>query len=261
MRTNLNQANPDVSKECWNAAADCFRAGAPLPPVLDALYLTPEARARTTHRLRELRKAVEVDPTLSEAGKLEELKRIRCAELEEPIVHATRRIGRRIETLFGQLVTLKDRRMALAAGLRTINRNILQVTRAGIGNRSQLIAQHDQVVAEIQDVYKRMTLILDKFPPVYVDGTYLCDRGLLRTGLSVKRVIELGGVTRSQSNVYRIHRHEKPSRRAGLDFQFSPTLMELLPKLREGQETLAELRRSIDADRKTLRQKAGHTDI
>ena len=261
MRTNFNHGHPDVSKECWDAAASCFRAGVPLPPVLDALYLTPEARARITPRLRELRKTVEVDPTLSEAGKLNELKRIRCAELEEPIVQATRQIGRKMEALLKQLVKLKDHRMALAADLRTVNRRILEVTRVGIGNRSRLIAQHDQLVAEIQDVYKQMTSILDRFPPVYVDGTHLCDRGLLRTGLSVKRVIELGGVTRSQSKVYRIHQHEKPSKRVDLGFQFSPTLLELLPKLREGHETLSELRRSIDTDRKVLRQTAGHTDI
>lgn len=261
MRSNFNYGNPDVSKECWDAAADCFRAGVPLPPVLDALYLTTEARARTTRRLRQLRADIEVDSTLSATENLSVLKRIRCAELEKPIVQATRQIGRRMEVLFNQLVKLKDRRMALAADLRTVNRNIVEVTRVGIGNRSQLIAQHDQLAAEIQDVYRGMTLVLERFPLLYVDGTHLCDRGLLRTGLSVKRVIELGGVPRSQSNVYRIHKHEKPSRRVDLDFQFSPTLLEFLPKLRECQETLSELRRSILADQNTLRQTPGQTDI
>lgn len=261
MRPRRIHPQADVTSECWAAAAECFRAGAPLQQVLDALCLNNEGRARTAPRLRQLRSSTEVDPTLDLIEQLIELKRIRCSELEAPIAKATDRVGRKMQTYLDQLVPLKDRRMVLAAELRSVNGNIREIERAGIGNRSRFIAQHDQLVAEIGSIYDEMVSILGNFPAIFVDGTHLCDRGLLRTGLTVRQVIELGGVARSQSTVYRVYRHETPSKQTDFDFKFSPTLLELLPKFRACHEAMSELRRSIDADRKTLRQRAGFTDI
>lgn len=261
MRTRRIHPQADVTNQCWDAAVECFRAGAPLQQVLDALCLSSEGRARTAPRLRQLRLATRIDPALDASEKISELKRIRCSELEAPIVQATDRIGRKMQTYLDQLVTLKDRRMALAADLRSVNRNIREIERVSMGNRSRLIAQHDQLVAEIGSVYDGMAAILASFTAIYVDGTRLCDRGLLRTGLTVRQLLHLGGTTRSQRTVYRTQKYDSYTKPTGFDFQFSPTLSELLPKLRASHEALSELRRSIEKDRATLRQKAGHTDI
>ncbi|WP_156765439.1 hypothetical protein [Mycobacterium sp. 1245852.3] len=261
MRTRRIHPQADVSSQCWEAAVECFRAGAPLQQVLDALCLSNEGRARTAPRLRQLRLATQIDPAFEASEQITELKRIRCSELEAPIVQATDRIGRKMQTYLDQLVTLKDRRMALAADLRSVNRNIREIERVSIGNRSRLIAQHDQLVAEIGSIYDEMVAILANFTAIYVDGTHLCDRGLLRTGLTVRQVLHLGGATRSQRTVYRAQKYAGSSKPTDFDFKFSPTLSELLSKLRACHEAMSELRRSIDTDRATLRRKAGHTDI
>lgn len=262
MRTRQPHGNPDVTQECWKAALDCLRAGASKPQVAEALRPSSlDARARIVGRLKAVKTAIADEPDPSADDQLAELRRIRCAELELPIVQAADQNARKRSALLNELRDHVARCQALAAKLREVNVRLRQVERAGIGNTKLIVAEHNSLVQSLRSTYCAQLSTLKRIELLNKADTNLCDRGLLRSGNTVKHVLELGGAPRSTSTLHRIYRHDKSKRLVEWEFRFSPTLLELLPLLRAGHETLVELRASINSDLQVLEKKPGHTDI
>lgn len=261
MRTGQVPGKPDVSTACWAAALECLRAGAPTPQVVAALRVAGPARAQMAIRLKTAKTTITIDPNLSAQQQLSELREVRRAELEDPIVEAADRYARQMSALLGELRPLEAQRQTLAADLRVLNQKIRLVERAGIGDRTRLVAQHDSLKFSLRDLSTAMLATVNRFESIHVDFTTLCDRGLLRSGHTVKSILELGGVPRGQSTVYRVHQKEKSPRPSDWEFYFSPTLLEVLPRLKAGQEALVEFRASIAADLVRLARQPGQTDI
>lgn len=262
MRTRQPHGKPDVTQECWKAALDCLRAGASKPQVADALRPSGlDARARVIGRLKAVKTTISDEPGLSPDEHLAELRRLRCAELELPIVQAADQNARRRSALLNELRVQVARRQALAAKLGEVNVRLRQVERAGIGKRKLIVAEHNSLVQSLRGTYCVLLSTLKRIELLNKADTNLCDRGLLRSGNTVKHVLELGGAPRSTSTLHRIYRNDKSERRVEWDFRFSPTLLELLPVLRAGHEALVELRASINSDLQVLEKKPGHTDI
>jgi len=248
MRSGQVPGKPDVSAACWAAALQCLRAGAPTPQIVAALRVAGPARAQMAIRLKTAKTTITVDPKLAAEQQLTELREIRRAELEDPIVEAADNYARQLSALLGELRPVEAQRRTLAADLRVLNQKIRLIERAGIGDTNCLVAQHFSLTSRLRDLSTAVLATVNRFESIHVEFTTLCDRGLLRSGHTVKSVLELGGVPRGQSTVYRVHQNEKSPRPSDWEFQFSPTLLEVLPRLKAGQEALVEFRTSIAAD-------------
>jgi len=225
------------------------------------MRLAEPEKTRARIRLDNLRRQLAPSPALSAREALSRLSDLRRDELERPIVEAILANTNEIQKLFQSSAAIRARRSSLVNQLREVNRMINEIDRVGLGmsRRVALVVRHNQIVAHIFDEYESLARILDQVETVYVRSTALADRGLLLSGVSVKETLRLGGVTRSDTRVYRSR--EKLTDPPACEHRFTPTLRQLLPSLQAAQVAVAELRGSIEADQRRLLNVPGQTDL
>ena len=194
-------------------------------------------------------------------GALSRLADIRRDELERPIVEAAQSNADSIQQYLDNSRPIRERQIVLADRLRDINRKINQIDRVGLGTnqRHKLVVHHDKTVSELLDLYERISTMLDIVESVYIRATAQADRGLALAGVPVKEIKQLGGTRRSDRHIYRSR--DKLADSPSSEHRFTPTLRELMSNFRSAEAALAEVRTSIETDRKTLAGDPGTTDI
>ncbi|MBV5246933.1 hypothetical protein KUF57_25735 [Mycolicibacterium sp. PAM1] len=261
MGSSHRHSRPAPSEALWAAAANAVQAGASNAKILTAMRLAEPEKTRARIQLDCLKRQLAPNPALSAQEALLQLTEVRREELERPIVDAVVANAEEIKRLFESSRALSDRRSVLVQELRDVNRMINEIDRVGLGTnrRAAIVVRHNQIVAGLLDLYESLSQILDEAEVVYVRNTALADRGLLLDGASVKETQSLGGVTRSDTRIYRSR--QKLTDPPGCEHRFTPTLRELLPIFHAAEEAIAELRESMDADRRRLLNMPGQTDL
>ena len=261
MARSHTHEQPSCSAEAWKAAVDALRAGGSVPQIVKTLRLAEPERTRITRKLNALRRQLVLDPSLSPEAALSRLADIRRDEFERPIVDAAESNADSIQEFLDRFRPVRDRQAVLADQLRDINYTINQIDRVGLGTgqRRKLVVRHDKTVSELFEVYERISILLTGVESVYIRATTQADRGLTLAGISVKETRRLGGTQRSNRHVYRSRENlaDPPSS----EHIFTPTLRELMPRYEAAEVAIAELRASIESDRRSLNNDPGATDV
>ena len=261
MARSHTHEQPSCSAAAWDAAVDALRAGGSVPQIVKTLRLAEPERTRITSKLNALRRQLVIDPSLSLEAALSRLADIRRDELERPIVDAAESNANSIQQYINNSRPIYERRNVLANQLRDINRTINQIDRVGLGTyqRHKLVIHHDKTVSELLDLYERLATMVDNLESVYVRATAQADRGLALAGIPVKEIKHLGGTRRSDRHIYRSR--DRLADPPSSEHRFTPTLRELMSNFQAAEAAIAEVRSSIETDRKALAREPGATDI
>lgn len=261
MARGHSHEQPSCSAAAWDTAVDALRAAGSIPQIVKAMRLAEPEKSRIRNKLKALRPNLTLDPSLSLQDTLSRLAEIRRDELERPIVEAAASNADSIQEFLDRSRPLRDRQNVLAGQLRDINYAINQIDRVGLGTsqRRKLVVRHAEIVSELFEVYERLSTLLNRVESVYIRATAQADRGLTLAGISVKEARKLGGTNRSNRHIYRSR--EKLADPPSSEHLFTPTLRELMPRFRAAEAAIAELRSSIETDRRSLGNDPGATDI
>lgn len=261
MARSHTHEQPSCSAAAWDTAVDALRASGSIPQIVMTMRLAEPERTRIINKLKALRPNLVLDPSLSLQDTLSRLAEIRRDELERPIVDATESNADSIQEFLDRFRPVHDRQVVLADQLRHINYTINQIDRVGLGTgqRRKLVVRHDETVSELIEVYERICTLLNGVESVYIRATAQADRGLTLAGVSVKEARNLGGTHRSNRHIYRSR--EKLADPPSSEHIFTPTLRELMPRFKAAEVAIAEMRASIESDRRSLNNDPGATDV